>query len=96
MTNLFRYVGLTTGLRNNCHAREFETNHVMFVGNEMRIYDEDDRETYNYRILRIEGTAYNKTTGELKATSNLFVVKKCYENNIAQNWVEKRKEVKVA
>ncbi len=97
-TPIFRYVGLTTGLRGDCHAREFEINHIMFLGNQITIYDEDDNATYNYRILRIEGTVNNKSSNEIehKTTSNLFVVKKCYENNVAQNWAEERREVKVA
>ena len=99
MTNIFRYVGLTTGLCKNCHAREFATDHIMFVGNEMKIYDEDDREAYNYRILRVEGTVYNKSSSEItpKETRNIFIVKKCYENNISQYWEEEnRREVKAA
>lgn len=99
MTPIFRYVGLTTGLHDNCHAREFETNHVMFSGKEMEIYDDDDRCTYNYRILRTEGTVYNKADSEItaKATvNNTFVVRKCYENNPSSYWEEDRREVKVA
>ena len=73
-TPLFRYVGLAIKkngekfnyLKDNQHAREIETNCKFTIGKELDIWDEEDMCTYTYRILRMEGTGYNKTAEEIK------------------------------
>lgn len=64
-TPLFRYVGLSLDKDIPTHAREFEINSLYKKGDEVTIWDDEDRRTYTYRILRFEGTVYNKSSEEV-------------------------------
>ncbi len=64
-TPLFRYVGLCIDKDVDTHAREFEINSLYKKGDEVTIWDEEDRRSYTYRILRFEGTVYNKSAEEV-------------------------------
>ena len=61
-TNVFRYVGLNLDLN---QAYEVETDKLYKIGQKVDIWDSVDRKTYTMRILRIEGTVYNKSAQEL-------------------------------
>ena len=61
-TNVFRYVALNLDLN---QAYELETDKLYKIGQKTEIWDSADRKTYAMRILRIEGTVYNKSAQEL-------------------------------
>lgn len=62
-TPVFRYVAMD--LTDN-YALELEMNKLLRVGQKIYQFDNTDRKTHEYRILRIEGTVYNKSTEEFK------------------------------
>lgn len=62
-TNVFRYVALNLDLN---YAYEIETDKLYKVGQKVNIYDTVDRKTYAIRVLRIEGTVYNKSAREME------------------------------
>lgn len=64
-TPLFRYVGLCIDKDTTTHARQITINKYYDLGNEINVFDEDDMRTYTYRLLRFEGTVYNKSVEEL-------------------------------
>lgn len=61
--SVFRYVMLNLDLN---YAYELETNKLYNVGQKVNIYDTVDRKTYAMRIVRIEGTVYNKSAREME------------------------------
>lgn len=61
-TPVFRYVAID--LTDN-YALQLEMNKLLKVGSIINRYDPDDRKTHTFRILRIEGTVYNKTSDEV-------------------------------
>ncbi len=62
-TNVFRYVALNLDLN---QAYEIETDKLYKVGQKVNIWDSADRKTYAVRVLRIEGTVYNKSAREME------------------------------
>lgn len=62
MKQIFRYTILNLDLN---YAYEIETNRLYKVGQKIYAYDTIDHKTYAMRIVRIEGTAYNKTKEQL-------------------------------
>ena len=62
-TNVFRYVMLNLDLN---YAYEIETDKLYNVGQKVNIYDTVDRKTYAMRVVRIEGTVYNKSQREME------------------------------
>lgn len=62
MKPVFRYVVMD--LTSN-YALELEINKLLKVGEVIYHYDEDDRKTHELRVLRVEGTAYNKSQHQL-------------------------------
>ena len=62
-TNVFRYVALNLDLN---QAYELETDKLYKIGQKTEIWDSADRKTYAMRILRIEGTVYNKSAREME------------------------------
>lgn len=62
-TNVFRYVALNLDLN---QAYEIETDKIYKVGQKVNIWDSADRKTYAIRVLRIEGTVYNKSAREME------------------------------
>ena len=62
-TNVFRYVALNLDLN---QAYEIETDKIYKVGQKVNIWDSADRKTYAIRVLRIEGTVYNKSAREIE------------------------------
>lgn len=61
--NVFRYVCLNLDLN---YAYELETDKLYKVGQKVSVYDSVDRKTYALRVVRIEGTVYNKSQRELE------------------------------
>ena len=47
------------------YAYEIETDKMYKVGQKINIYDAIDRKTYTMRVVRLEGTVYNKSAREL-------------------------------
>lgn len=62
-TPVFRYVVLDLTAN---YALEVEVNKLYKVGDKFSYYDDDDRQTHEFRVLRIEGTVYNKSKAELE------------------------------
>ena len=62
-TNVFRYVMLNLDLN---YAYELETDKLYKVGQKVNVYDTVDRKTYAMRVVRIEGTVYNKSAREME------------------------------
>ena len=72
---VFRYVGLAVEKngrsflsRNEVecqHTREFEIDKALKIGEILDYYDNEDGCYYGYRILRTEGTVYNKDPKQL-------------------------------
>ena len=62
-TNVFRYVVLNLDLN---YAYEIETDKLYKVGQKVNVYDTVDRKTYAMRVVRIEGTVYNKSAREME------------------------------
>ena len=61
-TNTFRYCVLNLDLN---YAYELETDKLYKIGQKVTVYDSADRKTYALRVVRIEGTVYNKSAQEL-------------------------------
>lgn len=61
-TPVFRYVAID--LTDN-YALQLEVDKLLKVGEIISRYDPDDRKMHNFRILRIEGTSYNKSFADL-------------------------------
>ena len=80
-TPIFRYVGLAvkkngvsfTYLPDYPHARQIAIDRCLEIGAELDWYDDEDRATYTYRILRVDGTVYNKSKQELEREKEVKV-----------------------
>lgn len=59
---VIRYTVLNLDLN---YAYEIETDKMYKVGQKINIYDAIDRKTYTMRVVRLEGTVYNKSAREL-------------------------------
>lgn len=60
--NVYRYTVLNLDLN---YAYEIETDRLYKVGQKIVSYDAADRRTYSMRVVRIEGTVYNKSAEQL-------------------------------
>ena len=60
--NTFRYVVMNLELN---YAYELETDKLYKIGQRTEIWDSADRKTYSIKVMRIEGTVYNKSAQEL-------------------------------
>ena len=61
--NTFRYVVMNLDLN---YAYELETDKLYKVGQRTEIWDSADKKTYSIKVMRIEGTVYNKSAYELE------------------------------
>lgn len=61
--NTFRYVVLNLDLN---YAYELETDKLYKVGQKITTWDSADRKSYAMKVMRIEGTVYNKSAYELE------------------------------
>ena len=59
---VLRYTVLNLDLN---YAYEIETDKMYKIGEKVNIYDVADRKTYAVRVVRLEGTVYNKSQREL-------------------------------
>lgn len=82
MRTVFRYVGLA--IRKNGqkftelpgeyqHARQISIDKYMEIGQELDWFDDEDMCTYTYRILRFDGSVYNKSKQELEREKEVKV-----------------------
>ena len=60
---VIRYTVLNLDLN---YAYEIETDKMYKVGQKINIYDAIDRKTYTIRVVRLEGTVYNKSSKEIE------------------------------
>ena len=59
---VLRYTVLNLDLN---YAYEIESDKMYKVGQKIDVYDATDRKTYSMRVVRLEGTVYNKSAQEL-------------------------------
>lgn len=60
---VLRYTVLNLDLN---YAYEIESDKMYKVGQKINIYDAIDRKTYAVRVVRLEGTVYNKSAREIE------------------------------
>ena len=60
---VLRYTVLNLDLN---YAYEIETDKMYKIGEKVNIYDSIDRKTYAVRVVRLEGTVYNKSAREIE------------------------------